>query len=220
MESFRVPVTLSGRWVRLVPLELGHAKGLRAAARDPEIGRYMLNGPGTTMEEMRAFISMVLERQSAGTDFGFTTVLLDGDRPVGMTRYLTIDRRNSSVEIGGTWLDSALWRTPINTESKYLLLRHAFEAEKVHRVSLQTDLRNERSQRAIARIGAVREATFRDDKLLANGTFRTSVVYGIVASEWPRLKGELEAKLERAWTPSGRNEGRAGARPGPSGSPS
>jgi RimJ/RimL family protein N-acetyltransferase len=98
-------------------------------------------------------------------------------------------------------LDTALWRTPVNTESKFLLLRHAFETEKVHRVSLQTDLRNERAQRAIARIGAVREAVFRDDKRLPDGNFRTSVVYGILTSEWPRVKAELEAKLARAWTP-------------------
>jgi N-acetyltransferase len=200
MESFRTPVTLTGRWVRLVPLSLSDAAVLRAAARDPEIGRFMFVGPGTTMEDMRSFISLVLERQSGGTDLGFTTVLRAEDRPVGMTRYLNIDRTNQSVEIGGTWLDSALWRTPINTETKYLLLRHAFETEKVHRVSLQTDLRNERSQRAIARLGAVREAVFRDDKLLPDGTFRTSVVYGIVVSEWPAVKERLEKKLARPWT--------------------
>lgn len=211
MEGFRTPVTLTGRWVRLVPLSAEHATALRAAARDPEIGRYMLNGPGRTMEEMRAFISLVLERQAAGTDLGFTTILAADDRPVGMTRYLNIDRDDHSVEIGGTWLDASLWRTPLNTESKYLLLRHAFESEKVHRVSLQTDLRNERAQRAIARLGAVREAVFRDDKLLADGTFRTSVVYGILVSEWPRVRAELEAKLARAWSPP--ESGSRGARP-------
>jgi len=200
MESFRTPLTLTGRWIRLVPLGLEHSTALRAAAKDPEIGRLMLNGPGTTMDEMRAFIALVLERQAEGTDLAFTTVLNAGARPVGMTRFLNIDRFNRSVEIGGTWLDSALWRTPINTESKYLLLRHAFETEKVHRVSIQTDLRNERAQRAIARLGAVREAVFRDDKLLRDGTFRTSVLYGIVASEWPHVKEGLEAKLARAWS--------------------
>ena len=215
MQSFRTPLTLSGQWVRLVPLERGHAPALSAAARDPEIGRLMLEGPGTTLREMETFIGLVLERQEAGTDLGFTTLLRSEDRPVGMTRYLNIDRANQSVEIGGTWLDSALWRSPLNTESKYLLLRHAFEEEGVHRVSLQTDLRNERSQKAIARLGAVREAVFRDDKLLRDGSFRTSVVYGILVSEWPRVKRSLEAMLEREWTPAtmvgprtGRGEGR------------
>ncbi|MGP8075162.1 MAG: GNAT family N-acetyltransferase [Thermoplasmata archaeon] len=201
MTSFDAPVTLAGRWIRLVPLTPELATPLRAAARDPEIGRLMLNGPGTTLEEMNAFISFVLERQRTGTDLGFATVLRADGRPIGMTRFLNIDRVNHSVEIGGTWLDTALWRTPVNTESKYLLLRHAFETESVHRVSLQTDLRNERAQRAIARIGAVREAVFRDDKRLRDGTFRTSVVYGILTSEWPRVKAELEAKLARTWMP-------------------
>jgi N-acetyltransferase len=201
MDNFRTPLTLTGRWIRLAPLALADASALRAAARSPEIGRLMLRGPGATLDDMREFISLVLEGQRAGTDLGFTTVLLADERPVGMTRYLNIDRENHSVEIGGTWLDSALWRTPVNTESKYLLLRHAFETEQVHRVSIQTDLRNERAQVAIARLGAVREAFFRDDKLLRDGTFRTSVVYGIVASEWPKVKAGLEAKLARPWTP-------------------
>jgi N-acetyltransferase len=201
MPSFDAPVTLTGRWTRLVPLAPQYASALRAAARDPEIGRLMLRGPGTTLEEMNAFISLVLECQRAGTDLGFVTLLAADDRPVGMTRYLNIDRKNNAVEIGGTWLDTTLWRTPINTESKYLLLRHAFETEKVHRVSLQTDLRNERAQRAIARLGAVREAVFRDDKVLPDGTFRTSVVYGVLTSEWPRVRADLEAKLARPWSP-------------------
>ena len=198
---FDTPVTLAGRWIRLVPLAPELARPLREAAADPEIGKWMLHGPGTTLEEMNAFVSLVLDRQRAGTDLGFATLLEPGGRPVGMTRFLNIDRVNHSVEIGGTWVDARLWRTPVNTESKYLLLRHAFETEKVHRVSIQTDLRNERAQRAIARIGAVREAVFRDDKKLADGSFRTSVVYGILTSEWPRVKAELEAKLSRGWTP-------------------
>ena len=202
MESFRTPVTLTGRWIRLIPLDPGDAAALRAAARVPEISKYMLQGPGMTLEEMNAFISRILEGQRAGRDLGFTMVLLEGGRPVGMTRFLNIDRPNRVVEIGGTWVDSALWRTPVNTESKYLLLRHAFETEHVHRVNIQTDLRNERAQRAIERLGAIREAVFRDDKLLPDGTFRTSVFYGILVSEWPRVKAHLESKLAREWDPA------------------
>ncbi len=200
-ESFRTPVTLTGRWVRLVPLAPSHAKALRVAARDPEVRRYLLNGPGETHEEMDALIALLLERQKAGTDLPFTTVLRADDRPVGMTRFHHIDRDNLSVEVGGTWLDSALWRTPVNTESKFLLFRYAFETEKVHRVCLRTDLRNERSQRAIARLGAVREAVFRDDRLLPDGSFRTSVAYGVLASEWPRVRSGLETMLAHDWNP-------------------
>lgn len=199
MESFRTPVTLRGRWVRLVPLAPSHATALRAAAWNPEVSKYLLRGPGETLEEMEALIAFRLEGKKAGTELPFTTVLAGDGRPVGMTGYLHVDRTNLSVEVGGTWLDSALWRTPVNTESKYLLFRHAFEAEKVHRVSLQTDVRNRRAQRAIARLGAVREAVFRDDKLRADGSFRSSVFYGILVSEWPRVREHLEALLAREW---------------------
>jgi N-acetyltransferase len=215
MEGFRVPRTLMGRWVELVPLVRGQASALRAAARSPDVGRYMLHGPGSTLEEMNALIELLLERQQAGTDLPFTTVLRTDGRPVGMTRYLNIDRRNHSVEIGGTWLDPFLWRTPLNTESKYLLLRHAFEVEGVHRVVIQTDQRNERAQRAIARLGAVREAQFRENRRLANGTFRTSIVFGILASEWPSVKAGLEAKLDRPWTPPATPGERPGTEPRP-----
>ena len=134
-----------------MPLSLDHAPALREAARDPEVRRYLLHGPGETLEELRVMIAYRLEQQRVGTALPFTTVLRATDRPVGVTGFLKIDRVNQSVEVGGTWLDSALWRTPVNSESKYLLFRYAFETGQVHRVSLQTDLRNERSQRAIAR---------------------------------------------------------------------
>jgi len=199
MDEFRTPLTLTGRWVRLAPLSPNHAPALRVAARDPEVRRYMLRGPGQTLEELEAYIAFRLEGQRAGTDLPFTTMLRSEDHPVGMTGFLHIDRTNRSVEVGGTWLDSTLWRSPVNTESKYLLLRHAFESEKVHRVSLQTDLKNERSQRAIARLGAVREAVFRDDKLRPDGSYRTSVCYGILSPEWPHVRDELERMLAREW---------------------
>jgi RimJ/RimL family protein N-acetyltransferase len=201
MESFRSPVTLQGRWVRLVPLALGQATALRAAAQDPEIRRYLVPGPGETQAEMEALISLLLERQKVGTDLPFTIVLRADGRAVGMTRFLHVDRTNRSVEVGGTWLDSALWRTPVNTESKFLLFRHAFETEKVHRVSLRADLNDERGQRAVARLGAVREAVFRDDRLLPDGSFHSSVVYGILASEWTNVRNGLETMLAHDWNP-------------------
>jgi len=192
MEGFRTPVTLTGRWIRLVPLERSHAAALREAVPDPEVNRYLTPGPGETFVEMEGLIADLLDRQTTGTELSFTVVLRVGDRPVGMTRYLRIDRTNQSVEVGGTWLDARLWGTPVNGESKLLLFRHAFETEKVHRVSLRAALRDERAQRSIARMGALREATFRDDTLLPDGSFRSSVVYGILASEWPHVRDTLE----------------------------
>lgn len=200
METFRPPVTLSGRWVRLVPLSLEQAPALRFAARDPEVRRYLTRSPGETLEDLQALIRYRLEGQNAGTDLPFTTTIREYDRPVGMTGFLHIDRMNCSVEVGGTWLDSAFWRSPVNTESKYLLLRYAFEIGQVHRITLQTDANNERSQRAIERLGAVREANFREDKLRPDGSYRTSVYYGILVSEWPDIKDRLEALLAQEWT--------------------
>ena len=199
MDSFRTPVTLTGRWVALVPLSPAQAPALLAAAWDPEVSRYILRGPGKTLEDVQSLITLRLSEREAGTGLPFATVLRSDNRPVGMTGYLHIDRENRSVEVGGTWLDSALWRTPLNTETKYLLFRHAFEVEMVHRITLQTDVRNERSQRAIERLGAVREALMRDDKLRADGSYRSSVFYGLLVSEWPVVKARLEKLLAQEW---------------------
>lgn len=197
--GFRPPVALEGRYVRLVPLRTDHAPDLAAAGADPEVGRYLLNGPGVSLRDMDRLIALLLERQAAGTDLAFTTLSASSGRPVGMTRFLRIDRENDNAEVGGTWLDKRWWRTPFNTESKFLLLRHAFEVERTHRIYLQTDLRNERSQRAIERIGAVKEAELRDDRRLGDGSFRTSVYYSILDREWPEVKRRLERKLEVPW---------------------
>ena len=200
-ESFRSPLTLSGRYVELVPLEAAHREGLRAAGNDPAVGRFLRHGPGRTLEDIDGLIAANLRDQAAGTDLPFTTRSLPDHRIVGMTRYLRVDRPNQGVEIGGTWLDPAVWRTPINTEAKLLMLRHAFEVERAHRVQLQTDLRNERSQAAIARLGAVREGVLREDVQLSDGYVRSSVYYSILASEWPSVRSRLETFLRRPWTP-------------------
>jgi N-acetyltransferase len=166
------------------------------------VSRYLVDPPGTTLAEVEALIRLLLERQRAGTDLAFTTVRKEDRSPVGMTRFLNIDRINRSVDIGGTWLASDLWKSPFNTEAKLLMLRHAFDQEGVHRVRLCTDLRNERSQAAIARLGATREGILRDDRLLRSGYWRSSVVFGILADEWPRVRARLEGRLARPWRPS------------------
>lgn len=203
-DSFRSPITLTGRYIELVPLEREHRGALWRPASDPEVTRYLRSGSIRSEEEMDALIDLLLQAQSAGTDLPFTTRLLPSHQAVGMTRFLRIDRPNQWVEIGGTWLDPPYWRTPINTESKLLLMRHAFEVEKAHRVQLQTDSRNERSQRAIARLGAVREGVLREDVLLPGNYFRSSVYYSVLATEWPAVRSRLESFLDRPWAPSAR----------------
>jgi N-acetyltransferase len=200
--AFRPPVTLRGVRVTLAPLGPEHRDALAAAARDPEIGRFLVEPPGPDPPVVGGLIEKLLARQAAGTDLPFVVLETNSGRPVGGTRYLNIDRPNDVVEIGGTWYERALWRTPVNTECKLLLLRHAFETEGAHRVQLQTDLRNERSQRAIARLGAVREGVLREHRRLADGYRRSSVVYGIVASEWPAVRRRLEGFLARPWPPA------------------
>jgi RimJ/RimL family protein N-acetyltransferase len=191
-DGFRSPIHLIGRYVELVPLDPAQAEDLASALRDRETLQFFRSPPGSGPEAISAWVRLLLAAHAAGTDLPFATVLRATGRPVGMTRYLRVDRANRSVEIGGTWLNPTYWRSPLNTETKLLLLGHAFEAEKVHRVQFQTDLRNVRSQRAIEGLGAVHEARLREDVLLRDGSFRTSMLYSILEDEWPRVRQNLE----------------------------
>lgn len=197
-------MTLEGGTVRLVPLELRHVPALHHAARDPEVPRYLSRSPGRTLAEAETYVRTLLEEQAAGEVLSFVVTRREGGDVLGATRFLDIDRANDSVEIG-TWLDSAYWRSAVNTELKLLLLRHAFEREQVHRVGLHTDLRNERSQAAIVRLGAVREGILRGDRRMPDGTYRSTISYSILADEWPRVRAKLERALSRAGlSPGGR----------------
>jgi N-acetyltransferase len=203
-ESFRTPITLSGKHIELVPLERSHSAELWGPASHPEVTQYLRSGPVHSRSDMDALIETLLEAQSTADDLPFTVRLLPSHRAIGMTRFLRIDRPNQWVEIGGTWLDPAHWRTPVNTESKLLMLRYAFDEQGVHRVQLQTDSRNLRSQAAIARLGAVLEGTLREDVLLAGGYYRSSVYFSILASEWPAVRTRLQGMLLPRETPDPR----------------
>ncbi len=189
------PITLVGRVVRLEPLAEAHVPDLTIAGQDESIWRYMLYGAIQTEGQMRAWVHEILSRQARGTDLPFAVVHLESGRAIGSTRYLDIQPQHRGLEIGGTWYAVAYQRTAVNTECKYLLLKHAFEGLGCIRVQLKTDLRNERSQKAIERIGAVREGVLRNHMLLPDGHIRHSVFYSIIASEWPAVKARLEEKL-------------------------
>jgi N-acetyltransferase len=199
--SFRTPVTLTGRFVQLVPLQRAHAAETWEVASNPDVTRYLRTGPIRTIADMERCIDDVLAGEANGTDRAFTTRLREGGRAIGMTRYLRIDRPNQGVEIGGTWIDPRFWRTPVNTEAKLLMLRHAFTVEKAHRVQLQTDLRNVRSQTAIARLGAQREGVLREDVVMPDGHPRSSVFFSILAPEWPAVEQRLTGFLKSDWKP-------------------
>lgn len=189
------PVELHGRTVCLKPLQLEHAEGLWAYANEPEIWRYMPYGEIDTSEKLKALIEELLRRQARGTDLCFTVFYLPTGEPIGMTRYLSIEPAHRTLEIGGTWYGRPFRRTTVNRESKYLLLRHAFEVLGCVRVQLKADVRNERSQRAIERLGAVREGVLRKHMIMPDGHIRSSVIYSILDEEWPAVKARLEAEL-------------------------
>ena len=114
---------------------------------------------------------------------------------MGITTFRDVDERHRTLEVGGTWLGRPWWRTAINTEAKLLFLGHAFETLRANRVALKTDIRNERSQAAIARLGAVREGVLRRQYIRPDGTLRDTVMFSIVPDEWPQVRATLLARL-------------------------
>ena len=191
------PVVLMGKHVRLEPLSEAHIPGLSVAGGDPSIWRYMLYGEVTSEEKMADWVRDILSRKATGTDQPFAVIQLSSGRVAGATRYMEIRPAHRGLEIGGTWYGKEFQRTPVNTETKYLLLRHAFEVLGCIRVQLKTDLRNERSQKAIERLGAVREGVLRNHMIVDGGVYRHSVYYSILDKEWPPVKARLEDLLAK-----------------------
>jgi RimJ/RimL family protein N-acetyltransferase len=191
------PVTLTGRFVRLEPLSEEHVPGLTAIGLDEEIWRYMLYGQMRSEEDIRGWVRRMLALAVQGTDLPFAVVDLASGCVAGATRYLEIRPAHYGLEIGGTWYGAAFQRTRVNTECKYLLLQHAFERLHCIRAQLKTDSRNERSQRAIERLGAVKEGMLRNHLILPDGRVRHSVYYSILDSEWPAVKLRLQEMLAR-----------------------
>lgn len=189
------PITLTGRSVRLEPLAEAHTIDLTTAGADEAIWRYMPYGNVDSEAKMRVWVSDLRGRMARGTDLPFAVIALETGKAIGSTRYMDIQLQNCGLEIGGTWYGAAYQRTVVNTECKYLLLRHAFETLGCIRVQLKTDLRNERSQRAIERLGAMREGVLRDHVLMPDGYRRSSVYYSLLENEWPGVKAKLKALL-------------------------
>jgi N-acetyltransferase len=186
------PVTLEGRIVRLEPLEERHVADLAIAGAEPSIWRFMPYGLVTTPERMATFVRETRALGAGGTTLPFAVVDRETGRAVGCTRYLDIQPAHRGLEIGGTWYAVDRWRSGLNTECKRLLLAHAFDDLGAIRVQLKTDLRNERSQRAIERIGGTREGVLRDNTILPDGYVRSTVYYSILAREWPAVKERLD----------------------------
>jgi RimJ/RimL family protein N-acetyltransferase len=189
------PIILTGRHVRLEPLTAAHAEPLWPHADEPAIWQFMPYGEVNSVKRLGDVIADLLRRQHAGTDLCFAVVDRASSMPVGMTRYMTIERAHRGLEIGGTWYGMSFRRTAVNTECKYLLMQHAFESLGCIRVQLKTDLRNERSQRAIERLGATREGVLRKNIIMPDGYQRSSVMYSVIDDAWPAVKLRLQSLL-------------------------
>lgn len=190
------PVVLEGQHVRLEPLRMEHAPELFEAVKEPEIWAWISGTPPADVGAIERYIRMALDLQIVGEHMPWLTRRRSDGLALGTTRYGAIDRPNRSVEIGWTMLSPVGRRTAANTEAKYLQLRHAFEDLGAIRVWLKTDVRNERSQGAIARIGGKLEATIRNERIVTGGRVRDARYYSFIDRDWPETKRRLEALLE------------------------
>jgi len=190
------PVTLQARHVTLAPLMLEHADALAEVGLDPSLWQWIPN-PVTTPQEMHAYVATALDERERGVALPFVILDRASGRPIGSTRYAKIEPLHRRLEIGWTWYALASQRTAANTETKLLLLAHAFETLRANRVELKTDALNERSRRAILRLGATQEGVFRRHVVCASGRVRDTVYFSIIDSEWPAVKAGLQQRLER-----------------------
>lgn len=191
-----VPVTLDGQHVRLEPLGLRHHADLAEAGADAAIWTW-LPSAHTTPRAMTDFIVAALALQERGDALPFALIERAGGRAIGSTRYHYIEMWHRRLEIGVTWITPRFQRTAINTEAKYLLLRHAFETLGCQRVEFKADANNSRSCQSIRRLGAVQEGVFRKHMRYPDGRIRHSVYFSIIDEDWPIVKRSLEEKLAR-----------------------
>ena len=190
------PVTLRGRWLTLEAIDEHHAPGIFEVMRDDEVCRYLAWDPPKSLDETLALVREAKDAMARGQAIVYAQVWNATGRAIGSTRLLDVRPADRQVEIGSTFLGRDYWRTPANTESKYLFLRHCFESLGCVRVALKTDGRNLRSQEAIARLGAVREGVLRRHMRIKNYQ-RDTVYFSILDDEWPAVKARLEARLAR-----------------------
>jgi len=199
------PITLAGKHVKLVPLTPHHVPALVAAAAGDR-SSYAWTFVPDGSEAMALYVREALALRDSGLALPFATIDAATATVIGSTRYGNIEhwpwpegnpnhRHVDAVEIGWTWLSAAAQRSPVNTEAKYLMMAHAFDTWAVHRLVLQTDERNDRSRRAIERIGARPEGILRANRASSIGDVRNTAVYSVVASEWPLVKAAIEARM-------------------------
>ena len=190
------PVTLEGNIVRLEPLGMEHLDGLIDIGLEAEIWRWMpipIQSPG----EMRAWLEQSIANREEGREMPFATIVRDGDKVVGSSRYMNIEPQHRRLEIGYTWINPRWQRSAVNTEAKLLMLRHAFDTLGALRVEFKTDSLNDKSRAALTGIGAIEEGTMRNHMVTYSGRRRHSVYFSIIEEEWPGTRIGLEGRLAR-----------------------
>ena len=195
--TISLPLSLEGSVVRLEPIRREHADLFWDVAKNDleDIFRWIPYAM-KTREDFGKLIDKAFAEQDRGESVVFATVERSSGRTIGSTRFMNIDRVNKRVEIGSTWIAPAWQRTAVNTEAKYLMLRHAFEVWGCIRVELKTDALNQKSRNAILRIGAKEEGTLRRHLVTCTARVRDTVYFSILDSEWPEAKMRLESKLK------------------------
>lgn len=188
------PITLRGQSIRLEPLRMDHVAALARVGLHAELWR-LQPAPITTEDDMRNYVQTALTDQQCGSGLPFVIVDSVTDQVIGSTRYMDIALTHFRLEIGATWLTPTHQRSRANTEAKLLLLGHAFESLGIKRVVFKTEVLNEKSRRALARIGAVEEGTFRQHLYTTSGRARDMVYFSILGLEWPGVKAKLTARL-------------------------
>ena len=190
------PISLQGDTVCLVPLGREHLDSLIEVGCDPDLWGITVND-GSTPSAMAGWLETALAEQRRGTALAFATTLRADGRVVGSTRFGNLDVKNQRVEIGWTFVAKAWQRSAVNTEAKYLMLRHSFEVWRCLRVEFKTDALNAKSRTALLRLGAKEEGMLRKHTVTWTGRVRDTVYFSIVDDEWPTVRAQLEQKLAR-----------------------
>ena len=188
-------VTLTHHDVILRPLTIEDVKDFYLAGQAKELWRWVIPNHCESMEATSNWIKLALENAKLGTEVPFAIVDKASSKFIGSTRYCTIKRNDRSLEIGHTFIQPEFQRTAINTQAKYLLIKHAFEQLGAIRVELRTHESNQKSRNAILRIGASFEGILRKSRILDNGEQRNTALFSIIDCEWPKVKENLEDKI-------------------------
>lgn len=188
--------TLNGQVVRLEPLNQSHLPGLKSVVEDGQLWRLMATSVPHP-DELEHWFQQAMDEQHEGVSQVYATVSQTGDQVLGSSRFLNTHWGHARTEIGFTFIAKSQQRSAVNTEAKYLMLEHAFTDLGFNRVAFRTDHLNQVSRRAIERLGAKYEGLLRDHMVMADGRVRDTVVYSIIAHEWPGIKQHLLERMRR-----------------------